>query len=239
MDGTPTRPLRDRDDLIAVLSKGFDLIKPAVPRLRYRLVGTGAACLQGVDLPVGDIDLLLARRDDIDAVAAALSHLPCVAAPQWIDVSRQYFACYSIDGVGFSFSTVEAPVEADGWECIGPGPWRHFAAVSIGGHRIDCVSLELRLVTELIRDRPDRYRPLLAHLAGQGADLELLQQSLAVREAPEHLVSLVREHLGSVLRERLQRSRNIAPSRSGRPTRKPLRAAGPSATSSGGGSWTS
>jgi hypothetical protein len=239
MDGTETRPLRDRDDLIAVLSKGFDLIEPAVPRLRYRLVGTGAACLQGVDLPVGDIDLLLARRDDIDAVAAALSHLPCVTAPQWIDVSRQYFACYSIDGVGFSFSTVEVPAEEEGWECVGPGPWRHFTPVSIGGRDIDCVGLELRLVSELIRDRPDRYRPLLAHLAGQGADLELLHQSLAVRETPEHLASLVREHLGSVLRERLHRSRRICPSRSGRPTRKSIRAAGPSATSSGGGSWTS
>lgn len=122
MEGTQTRPLRDRDDLTAVLRKGFDLIRPAAPRLRHRLVGTASACLQGVELSVGDIDLLLARRDDVDAVAAALAHLPCVAAPQWIEVSRQYYACYSIDGVGFSFSTVEAPSEEDGWECIGPGP---------------------------------------------------------------------------------------------------------------------
>jgi hypothetical protein len=203
MEGTQTRPLRDRDDLTAVLRKGFDLIRPAVPGLPYRLVGTAAACLQGVDLPVGDIDLLLARRDDVDAVAAALAHLPCVAAPQWIEVSRQYFACYSIDGVGFSFSTVEAPCEEDGWECIGPGPWRHFATVDVEDHRIDCVSLELRLVTELDRDRPDRYRPLLAHLGQHGADLALLQQSMTVHQAPEHIRDLVQKLVDGDLRDGL------------------------------------
>jgi hypothetical protein len=92
-----TRPLRDRRDLEAVLRKGFGLIAPVAPDLRYRLVGTGAACLQGVDLPVGDIDLLLDRRSDVDAVAAALAHLPCPAPPQWIEVSRQYYACYELE----------------------------------------------------------------------------------------------------------------------------------------------
>jgi hypothetical protein len=109
-----TRPLRDRPDLESVLRKGFDLIAPAAPGLRYRLVGTGAACLQGVDLPVGDVDLLLARRSDVDAVAAALAHLPCPAPPQWIEATRQYFACYELDGVGFSFSTLEQPCDDDG-----------------------------------------------------------------------------------------------------------------------------
>jgi hypothetical protein len=188
-----TRPLRNRGDLETVLRKGFDLISPAVPDLGYRLVGTGAACLQGVDLPVGDIDLLVARRSDVDAIAAALSHLPCPAPPQWIEVTRQYFACYEIDGVGFSFSTLEQPTDEDGHEVQGPGPWRHAVTVDCGGHQIACVSLELRLTTEFLRDRPDRYRPLLTHLAANGCDRELLEQSLTVRNVPEPLARLARE----------------------------------------------
>lgn len=188
-----TRPLRDRGDLEGVLRQGFDLIAAAVPDLRYRLVGTGAACLQGVDLPVGDIDLLIDRRSDVDALAAALAHLPCPAPPQWIEVTRQYFACYEIDGVGFSFSTLEEPTDGDGWEVQGPGPWRHVVTVDCGGHRIARAPLELRLTSEFIRDRPDRYRPLLAHLAVHGVDRELLEQSLAVRNVPEPLARLARE----------------------------------------------
>lgn len=187
-----TRPLRDRRDLESVLRKGFDLIGPEVPGLRYRLVGTAAACLQGVDLPVGDVDLLLERRADVDAIAAALSHLPCPAPPRWIEVTGQYFACYEIDGVGFSFSTLEQACDDDGWECQGPGPWRHFVSIDVGGHRIDCVSLELRLTTEFLRNRPERYHPLLAHLGTHGADLELLQQSIAARGVPASLARLAK-----------------------------------------------
>lgn len=192
MDANRTRPLRDRRDLEAVLRTGFDLIRPVVPGLRHRLVGTAAACLQGVDLPVGDVDLLLARREDVDAVAEALAGLACVVAPRWIEPSRQYFSCYSLDGVGFSFSTVEQHCDGCGWECKGPGPWRHHVAVDLGGHRVDCVRLELRLVTEFLRDRPDRYRPILAHLSQHGADLGLLRRSMAVCGVSEEFVGRTR-----------------------------------------------
>ena len=93
---------------------------------------------------------------------------------------------------GLSVSTVEVPCDEDGWECRGPGPWRHYVTVD----RIDCVRLELRLATESVRDRPGRYRPILAHLrdhgADHGADRELLQQCMAVRGVPEELVDTVR-----------------------------------------------
>jgi hypothetical protein len=192
MDGTKTRPLRDRDELGAVLRTGFDLIRAAAPGLRYRLVGTAAACLQGVDLTVGDVDILVERRHDVDAVAEALADLPCVTAPKWLASAPQYFACYSLDGVEFSVSTVEVPCDEDGWECQGPGPWRHYVTVDCGGHRIECVRLELRLTTEFLRDRADRYQPLLAHLGAHGADLELLKQSMTVRRIPETLACLTR-----------------------------------------------
>jgi hypothetical protein len=192
MTGIATRPLRDSRELDAVLRTGFDLIRAVAPGLRYRLVGTAAACLQGVDLPVGDVDILVDRRDDVDAVAEALAGLPCVTAPQWLASARQYFACYSVDGVGFGVSTVEVACDEDGWECQGPGPWRHHVTVDCGGHRIECVGLELRLTTEFLRDRPDRYQPLLAHLGVHGADLELLRQSMTVRGVPEPLARLTR-----------------------------------------------
>ncbi|ARQ70354.1 hypothetical protein CAG99_17230 [Streptomyces marincola] len=193
MDATGLRPPRDRNDLLTVLRTGLGLIGAAVPRPRHRLVGTAAAALQGVDLPVGDVDLLFARRRDVDAAAAALAHLPCVAAPRRIEVSRQYYACYALNGVGFSFSTVEQAGEEDGWECKGPGPWRHFVTADCDGLSVDCVRLELRLTTEFLRDRPDRYRPLLDHLRAHGADLALLRQSLAARGIPERLARLTRD----------------------------------------------
>ncbi|MCP3015977.1 hypothetical protein NGM33_21860 [Nocardiopsis dassonvillei] len=192
MEANRTRPLRDRPDLEAVLRTGLDLIEPVVPALRHRLVGTAAACLQGGGLPVGDVDLLLARREDVDAVAEALAGLECVVAPRWIEPSRPYFACYDLDGVGFSFSTVEQPCDDCGWECRGPGPWRHHVAVDVGGHRVDCVRLELRLVTEFLRGRPDRYRPVLAHLGEHGADLRLLRRSMVVCGVPEEFVERTR-----------------------------------------------
>jgi hypothetical protein len=109
--------------------------------------------------------------------------MPCPTAPQRLASAPQYFACYRLDGVGFSVSTVEVPCDEDGWECQGPSPWRHYVTVDCGGHRIECARLELRLTTEFLRDRPDHYQPLLAHLGAHGADLELLQQSMTVNRS--------------------------------------------------------
>lgn len=178
-----TRPVRDRDDLKAVLRTAFTYLGG----VRHRLVGTAAACLQGVDLPVGDIDLLVQHRRDVDAIAHALAGFPCIAEPRWLPASHQYFAAHLIDGVEFSVSTVETPCLDDGWECQGPGPWQHY--VTVDG--IDCVRLELRLTTELLRGRSDRYKPLLAHLKTHGADLELLHRSVTTREVPETLAYLI------------------------------------------------
>ncbi|MEV4562144.1 hypothetical protein AB0K12_00080 [Nonomuraea sp. NPDC049419] len=51
---------------------------PTVPP--YRVGGTSAALLKGVQLPAGDIDVLVARRADVDTFAAALSPFPYPAA---------------------------------------------------------------------------------------------------------------------------------------------------------------
>ncbi|WP_327087886.1 hypothetical protein OIE66_37075 [Nonomuraea sp. NBC_01738] len=150
----------------------------------YRLGGTGAALLQGVDLPVGDIDLLMSRREEVDAVAAALSSFPCLYAPAWLPESQQYFARFEVKGVDVEISTVERETSSDCMECIGRGPWEHFVLVPCGRFRVPAIRLELRLATELLRDRPDRYEPLLAHMARHGYDPDLLDRATIAHALP-------------------------------------------------------
>jgi hypothetical protein len=156
----------------------------------YRVGGTGAALLQGVHLPVGDVDLLVARREDVDTFAAALSSFPCLYAASWFPESSQYFARYEVNGVQLEISTVEQETDSDGMECIGRGPWQHYVLITCGSHRIPVVRLELRLATELLRDRSDRYEPLLDHMAMQGFDADLLDRAMAARG-----LSVERQHL--------------------------------------------
>ncbi|MBT2235799.1 hypothetical protein [Nonomuraea sp. NEAU-A123] len=156
----------------------------------YRVGGTGAALLQGVHLPVGDVDLLVARREDVDTFAAALSSFPCLYAASWFPESSQYFARYEVNGVHLEISTVEQETDSDGMECIGRGPWQHYVLITCGSYRVPVVRLELRLATELLRDRPDRYEPLLDHMAMQGFDADLLDRAMAARG-----LSVERQHL--------------------------------------------
>ncbi|PRY33230.1 hypothetical protein [Pseudosporangium ferrugineum] len=243
------RPLRDRDELVAVLATVLDRARP---RSDYRLVGTGAALLQGVTLPTGDIDVLVADRADVDRFAAALDGFPCLDPPAWLAGAEQYFAHYVVDGVKVGFSTVEYPVESDAFECAGEGPWRHsvlvpcapghpasdgsghpvpgspdypasgspdYPASGSPGHpvpgspdhppglapgagagaarrwAVPAVRLELRLLSELVRGRPDRSAPLIDHLRGHGADLDLIRRGLIDRGVPPGLGRQVLDRL--------------------------------------------
>ncbi|WP_052850420.1 hypothetical protein [Streptomyces avicenniae] len=177
-DGT-THGLTDRAALERVLTAVLDRIGRAAPRFDMRLVGTGAALAQGVRTSAGDVDVLVADRSDVDVAAAALSGLPCPAPPVWLPDARQYFTRFEVQGIAVEFSTVEGPTDIDTAECAGPGPWKHSVPVPLGQHVVQAVRLELRLVTEIVRDRPDRRAPLLEHLRSHGADLPLLRQALA------------------------------------------------------------
>lgn len=147
----------------------------------YRVGGTSAALLQGVRLPAGDVDLLVARREDVDTFAAALSSFPCLYAASWLPEASQYFTRYEVDGVQVEISTVEHETDSDVMECIGSGPWQHYILVDCGPHRVPVVRLELRLATELLRDRPDRYEPLIDHMAQRGFDPDLLERAMTAR----------------------------------------------------------
>jgi hypothetical protein len=189
------RPFRDPADLRRILTVLLNLLDPHVAGLAYRLVGTGAALAQGVPLPTGDIDILMGERRDVDRFAEALSPYPCLAPPGWIAVSSQYYTSFLLDGYEVGASTVEQPTPADTFECIGTGPWTHYVELPVGGHAVAVVRLELRLVTELVRGRPDRYEPLLSFLRSRSPDLALIERAMEDRDVAAHL----RKHVAARL----------------------------------------
>ncbi len=78
-------------------------------------------------------------------------------------------------------STVEMPTDTDTFECIGRGPWQHYVDMDFGKHTVPAVVLELRLVSELVRNRPDRYMPLIKHMRSHSADLKLTRRAMTER----------------------------------------------------------
>ncbi len=180
-DNSTTSPLLGLGKLQTVLSLVLDLVDPEARGLEYRLVGTAAAVLQGVRLPAGDVDILVAQRGDVERFAAALHEWPCPAPPAWLAEARQYFTRFTVHGVDVEISTVEWPARTDTFECVGRGPWRHHARIQLGRHVVPAVSLELRLASELVRNRPDRYAPLIEHMQLHGADVRLVLEAMRDR----------------------------------------------------------
>ena len=168
-----------RTDVVRALSSVLDCLRRSRTVVDYRLVGTGAALLHGVDLPVGDIDILVRERGAVDAIGSALAGFECPDRPAWLPDARQYYANYRVGGVEVGISTVEVEYEGDTVETLGSGPWVHYADLPCGPHTVPAVALELRLHTELHRNRPDRYEPILAYMAQHGCDRELLERCIA------------------------------------------------------------
>ncbi|MFG3138099.1 hypothetical protein ACGFZA_18050 [Streptomyces sp. NPDC048211] len=189
------RALRGPDELRRLFSLVLDRVDPDTRGLAYRLVGTGAALAQGVLLPAGDVDILVGGRADVDGFAAGLSGFPCPDAPAWLPEARQYFARFRVDGTDVEISTVEWPADTDTFECTGRGPWEHCVRVGLGSHVVPVVRLELRLVSELVRNRLDRIAPLIEHMRVHGADLPLVQRAMSEREVEPQLRARVVEQL--------------------------------------------
>lgn len=190
-----TRPLQDLQDLRHVLREVLVRIS-AIPGFQYRLVGTSAALLQGVLLPTGDIDILVKTRQEVDAFAAACADLPCLAPPSYLVHAKQYYAAYAVDRVEVGVSTVEVTTDSDCIECLGRGPWEHWVPVECGGYIVPAVSLELRLVSELARQRPDRAQPLLEHMRRTRCDRELVRRGMVARGLSPEAVDGVLAALG-------------------------------------------
>jgi len=151
------------------------------PDADYRIVGTAAALMHGVQLPAGDIDVLLKTRAGVDAFSAVLSAWNCLSPPTYLEGSRQYFASYDIDGVEVEFSTVEGPNDSDTSECMGRGPWAHYSLVTCGSKQVPVVGLELRLLSELARGRADRYVPIWEFMQLREYDHDLVARGLRER----------------------------------------------------------
>jgi hypothetical protein len=182
--GRPEASL-DRVRLREALTTVLDHMLPACAQIEYRLVGTGAALLHGVELPAADVDLLVKEREDVDAIGAALSAFRCLVAPAWLPETRQYYGNYEVNGVKVGISSVEIEWEADTIETFGRGPWEHFAPIPCGPYLVPTVALELRLITELFRDRPDRHQPILRYLRTHGCDIELISRGMGVAGLPQ------------------------------------------------------
>ena len=171
-------PSLDQARLREALMTTLDHAMPACAHVEYRLVGTGAALLHGVELLAADIDILVRHREDIDAFGASLSPFRCLYTPTWLPETRQYYANYDVNGVEIEFSTVEIESEADTRETFGRGPWKHFVPLPCGPHTVLTVALELRLITELYRDRPDRVQPIIRYMQVNGCDIDLIRRGM-------------------------------------------------------------
>jgi hypothetical protein len=190
-------PILTETQLRTALTVALDHIEAAGSTVAYRLVGTGAALLHGVDLPAADIDLLVRERADVDAIDAALEPFDRLRSPEWIAHTSQYYANYQVRGVEVGVSTVEVESTDDTIETFGPGPWVHYSVLACGPHQVPVVALELRLITELSRDRPDRFRPIIDHLRTRGCDLDLVTRGLAARVPEGVRERVVRELRGN------------------------------------------
>jgi hypothetical protein len=151
-----------------------------VPSAEVRLVGTASSVMRGIDLPVHDVDILFRDRAGLDSWFGALvAHFEVGSPPAWIADSRQYFARLHDGDITIELSTVEIDSDADTIECIGEGPWRYFDLVPCGGRNMPAVATELRLITEVSRDRIDHCRAIIDHLQGAGCDVALVRRGLA------------------------------------------------------------
>ena len=181
---------RLRDTLISLLGH----TTPTCAQFEYRLVGTGAALLHGVELQTADVDILVREREAVDTIGASLSPFRCLEPPTLLH-NRQYYGNYDVGGVEVGISTMEIESEVDTIETFGRGPWEHFTPIPCGSHTVPTVSLELRLITELYRDRPDRYQPLIQYMQAKGCDIDFIHRGMGARGLSQGLLENVLRRL--------------------------------------------
>ncbi len=189
----PTLPsVFTADQIVGAISPVLD----DIVRLsnRVRLVGTASSALRGIELPVADVDLLARDRETVDQLVAVSGSPP--ATLMETPFGHQYLADHQLSGVPVQFSTVES--NATGRrrlaECVGDTPWRYYSLVDVAGRPVPVVASELRLASDLMRGRDDRWRPIAAHLVANGLDVELLSQ--AVLGFPQAMLDELQRALG-------------------------------------------
>lgn len=177
-------PSLDRERLVTTMVAVLDRAETALAPFEWRLVGTGAALLHGVDLLTEDVDILVRERAAVDAFAKAMAPFASLQAPAWLEGTRQYYATCDVKGVQLQLSTVEVESDRDTIETFGRGPWQHFVLLPCGPYSVPAVALELRLITELRRQRPDRYRPIVEFMRVSGCDLPFVRRGVTAAGLP-------------------------------------------------------
>lgn len=199
MANVPTRfpkatigPL-DQSRLRHTLAIVLKHLSPTLFETDYCLVGTAAAVLHGVPLHAGDVDLVMRQREGVDAFSSALTSFPCLTPPTFIPEGKQYYTACDIHGVQVEASTVEWASESAYIETFGRGPWEQQVLIDVDGYHVPTIKLELRFVTELLRNRTDRSTPLMMWMQAHGFDIDLLRQAMAARSLPpqqqEHVLA--------------------------------------------------
>ena len=172
------------------MQRALETVLACVPDGEFRLVGTAACVLRGIEMSASDVDVLFRSRDAINAWTASLVDEHDVTdGPLWLDETSQYFARLDIRGVTVELSTVEVESETDAGECVGSGPWVHFDLVACGRFSVRTVALELRLVTEVTRRRADRWEPIVAYFRSHPCDLALVERGLIANSMPAEKIA--------------------------------------------------
>lgn len=163
--------------LLAVISQLQDQV---------RVVGTASSVLNGIDLPAGDVDILARDRPTVDTLARAAEDAGFVIemAPAWLPPVQYFSRCYS-GKVRVEFSTIEVEGRPE------PLCWRHFTVVDLDGVSVRMEPSELRLATEVARNRPDRWIPIARHLARNGYDEDLLGPAIPAFAAFNEVLKLL------------------------------------------------
>ena len=145
---------------------------------RVRLVGTASSALRGIELPVGDVDVLAKDRETVDELVTVSGSPPATLIET--PFGYQYLADHRLGGVPVQFSTVESNAAGRKRlaECVGEAPWRYFSLGTSGWSGGTGRRLGTSAASDLMRGRDDRWRPIAAHLLASGFDLELLSQAV-------------------------------------------------------------
>ena len=69
-------------------------------------------------------------------------------------------------------------------EVSGTGPWTHYVNLRAGSHLLPTVRIELRLATELSRNRVEKYEPTVEWMVMNGCNLSLLEWAMKARGVP-------------------------------------------------------
>lgn len=178
-------PFEESHRLLEVLKRVLNATESVLSPDDYRLVGTTASILHGAKTPSKGVDILMRSRENVDAFHLAMSQFKVDLPPTFDPEDTIYWASYFVDGVHVATCVNEYPAESDAIESAGVGAWMHFTQIPWGHHSVPTVKLELRLITELFRNRPDRYEPLIEYMRIQKVDIDLLRRGMNERQIPQ------------------------------------------------------